>query len=75
MKKKMKKRNLVTQTLMLSMFLVNVRQLALLFLTFSSFSYPTIQCALSELIMRQYELVKLKGLIGILNCISTCIGH
>ena len=31
MKKKMKRRNLVTQTLMLNMFLVNVRQLALFF--------------------------------------------
>ena len=75
MKKTMKRRNLVTQTLMLNMFLVNVRQLALFFLTFSSFSYPTIYCALSKLIMQQNELVKLKGLIGQLNCISTCIGH
>ena len=31
MKKKMKRRNLVTQTLMLNMFQVNVRQLALFF--------------------------------------------
>ena len=31
MKKKMKRRNLVTQTLMLNMFLVNVRQLAMFF--------------------------------------------
>ena len=31
MKKKMKRRNLVTQTLMLNTFLVNVRQLAMFF--------------------------------------------
>ena len=34
MKKTMKRRNLVTQTLMLNMFLVNVRQLALFFFNF-----------------------------------------
>ena len=62
MKKKMKRRNLVTQTLMLNTFLVNVRQLAM-FLTFSRFSCPTICCALSGLVVQQNELVKLKGLI------------
>ena len=62
MKKKMKRRNLVTQTLMLNTFLVNVRQLAM-FLNFLSIFLPYICCALSGLVVQQNELVKLKGLI------------